>query len=338
MSFVSIVTTINYPTESLKILYDRTSKLSGKLIIVGDKKTPSDFELGNSIYFSLQSQLESSYALAKILPIGHYSRKNIGYLECFKAGFDSIYETDDDNAPKDNWLKPTFHRDSKVFSNLKNKWLNVYNLYSDENIWPRGLPLNVIDKDSQVPNLITKRSKGYPIQQGLADIAPDVDAIWRLLFNKNVDFQYNEVISIEKNYWCPFNSQNTWWFRPAFILMYLPSFCSFRMTDIWRSFIAQRCLWEIDAELLFFGADVNQERNLHDLMKDFTDEVPGYLFNDKISNLLTNLDLKKGVENMADNLIRCYAELIDNSIFDEKEMELVNAWVCDFNNIKELKV
>jgi hypothetical protein len=28
-------------------------------------------------------------------------------------------------------------------------------------------------------------------------------------------------------------------------LLYLPSHCCFRMTDIWRSFIAQRCLWEL---------------------------------------------------------------------------------------------
>jgi len=28
-------------------------------------------------------------------------------------------------------------------------------------------------------------------------------------------------------------------------LMYLPIKASFRMTDIYRSFVAQRCLWEL---------------------------------------------------------------------------------------------
>jgi hypothetical protein len=333
MTFASIVTTINYPTESLKTLYNDTHKLHGESFIIGDKKTPDDFKLGDSRFYSLKSQLESDYSLAKILPQGHYSRKNLGYLECIRLGFDCIYETDDDNAPKKNWKIPSINRTTTVYTNMKSKWINVYKLFTDENIWPRGLPLNEINNEFQFPQIIEDRTKEYPIQQGLADIAPDVDAVWRLVFNKNVNFEKNEIISIEKNFWCPFNSQNTWWFKSAFLLMYLPSYCSFRMTDIWRSFIAQRCLWEIDSELLFFGSDVNQERNIHDLMKDFKDEIPGYLLNENIIKILINLELSKGQENVADNLLRCYTVLVENNIFEKEELDLVNAWINDFKNI-----
>jgi hypothetical protein len=281
----------------------------------------------------LQSQLESNYDLAKKLPIGHYSRKNLGYLECINLGFDCIYETDDDNAPKNSWFKPTIDRKTSVYTNLKSKWLNVYKLFSNQNIWPRGLPLNEISSEFQSIEFSEYRYKNYPIQQGLADIAPDVDAVWRLVFNKNFSFEKDGVISIEKYFWCPFNSQNTWWFKPAFLLMYLPSYCSFRMTDIWRSFIAQRCLWELDSELLFFGSDVNQERNIHNLMKDFQDEISGYLLNESLVSILINLELKKGDENISYNLLKCYAVLVEEKIFDKQELDLVNSWISDFNNI-----
>ena len=41
--------------------------------------------------------------LAKLLPVGHYVRKNLGYLLAMSAGAACIYETDDDNAPNAAW-------------------------------------------------------------------------------------------------------------------------------------------------------------------------------------------------------------------------------------------
>ena len=71
--------------------------------------------------------------------------------------------------------------------------------------------------------------------------------------------------------WCPFNSQSTWWFPVAYPLMYLPSRVSFRMTDIWRGFVAQRCLWELGKGIVFHAAEVVQRRNPHALLRDFAD-------------------------------------------------------------------
>ena len=96
--------------------------------------------------------------------------------------------------------------------------------------------------------------------------------------------------------WCPFNSQTTWWFPAACPLMYLPSFCTFRMTGIWRSFVAQRCLWAMGSALTFHQAEVIQQRNVHNLLKDFEDEVPGYLRNESICEIRENVKLKPGRE------------------------------------------
>ena len=66
------------------------------------------------------------------------------------------------------------------------------------------------------------------------------------------------------------------------------------MTDIWRSFVAQRCLWALGGAVTFHGPEVVQRRNVHNLMKDFEDEVPGYLANDRIVQLLEEQPLDSG--------------------------------------------
>lgn len=115
--------------------------------------------------------------------------------------------------------------------------------------------------------------------------------------------------------------------------MYLPSFCSFRMTDIWRSFVAQRCLWELNQGLVFHSAEVWQDRNPHNLMSDFEAEISGYLGNSRFVGVLEKLSLNKGIEEVSKNLIKCYEALIRNDFFPEKELSLVRAWIDDIEVI-----
>ncbi len=170
-----------------------------------------------------------------------------------------------------------------------------------------------------------------PIQQELANVAPDVDAAWRLTHaNEPFHFDANRPsVHLAPGAWCPFNSQATWWFPPAFPLMYLPSTCTFRMTDIWRSFVAQRCLWELGRGLTFHAPRVEQERNVHDLMKDFEDEVPGYLKNEQIARTLDALTLRPRADAVADNLVRCYEALVGIGVLKPEELPLVKAWLDD---------
>lgn len=133
--------------------------------------------------------------------------------------------------------------------------------------------------------------------------------------------------------WCPFNSQATWRFKPSFPLLYLPSTCTFRMTDIWRSLVAQRCLWELDRGICFHAAEVDQERNVHNLAKDFEDEVPGYLLNSKIARTLSSITLRPGVGEVTHNLVRCYEELVAIGVFKPQELELVRRWMSDIEKI-----
>jgi len=334
--FSAVVTTISNPTKQLIALRDKVEAANGSLFIIGDKKSPADFHLRGSSYFSLDDQLELGFSISELLPENHYARKNIGYLAAMKSGCKVIYETDDDNQPMENWAYREVEQIQNFHIKPKNKstWVNVYKFYSDENIWPRGMPLSEIHAEPGWVKLNIEKMSKFTIQQGLADGSPDVDAVWRLVFDKsNIEFKENQNISLGEGCFCPFNSQNTWWYEGAFVLMYLPSYCSFRMTDIWRSFIAQRCLWSVNQNVLFRGSDVYQDRNLHNLDRDFKDEIPGYIQNNEIVNILSNCKLSAKQEDMSENLLLCYEALIKNGILGKEEWKLLKYWVNDYQNI-----
>lgn len=331
---LAVITTIQRPTESVVQLSSILRGMDSTLIVVGDQKGPADFNLEGVQFLSLAAQRKTDFLLAGELPTGHYARKNIGYLAAIKQGASSIYETDDDNAPLAGW-EPRAEIVGAV--EIKERgWVNAYRRFSEEWIWPRGFPLDALaDSFSNIPSLAEQTIPvRAPIQQGLVNNSPDVDAIWRLVMDRSFAFQVGPSVLLPAGAWCPFNSQSTWWFPVAYPLMYLPSFCSFRMTDIWRSFIAQRCLWELDLGVVFHAAEVVQQRNEHDLMRDFKDEVPGYLRNRELALKLEGLRLERGADAVSTNLVSCYEELVKAEFFPEKELELVNAWRSDYEKAR----
>ena len=297
--------------------------------MIGDKKGPVTFEQAGAEFLPLAKQTELPFRLAAALPTGHYARKNLGYLLAIRKGAECIYETDDDNAPNAHW-KPRAVT-TRAQAAAPRVWMNVYRAFTKENIWPRGLPLNEVNNPlANAHDPATPEADFYcPIQQGLADVAPDVDAVWRLILDRPFHFRRGASVWLPPGTWCPFNSQTTWWWPEVYPLLYLPSYCSFRMTDIWRSFVAQRCLWELGHGLVFHAAEADQDRNAHNLMRDFTDEIPGYTQNAAIVARLTDLSLASGRDSVADNLVKCYEALTAAGFFPATELPLVRGWVED---------
>jgi hypothetical protein len=333
-SLTAIITTIQEPTPSILGLMKAIDRADGALLVIGDKKGPAKYDIPRAEFFSLQDQLQLQFTLAPLLPVGHYARKNLGYLIAFSRRAQFLYETDDDNAPNDAWQIRTLQTRAQKLT--QRTWANVYRLFRNDLIWPRGFPLVLVNDpatfvhDSQAP----LESFACPIQQGLADLSPDVDAVWRLLLNREFNFPQSQSVWLPPGTWCPFNSQTTWWWPVAYPLMYLPSYCSFRMTDIWRSFIAQRCLWELGYGLVFHPPEVIQERNVHNFMLDFEQEVPGYLLNQQIVRILADLPLASGEAAVADNLMTCYESLVAKSVISSAEIPLVKAWLADIDSLR----
>jgi len=329
----AVITTIQAPTPSVRQLCRALRPLDATLLIVGDRKGPATYPLKGTELLTLAEQLAQPLRLAPLLPLNHYVRKNLGYLTAISRGAECIYETDDDNGPSANWRQRSPVVKARKIS--RPGWFNVFRHFSDELIWPRGFPLREILANGQ------RKARGKapagvfdsPIQQGMVDRHPDVDAIWRLVIGEDLYFRKAASVALMPGVWCPFNSQTTWWFPAAYPLLYLPSFCTFRMTDIWRSFVAQRCLWAMGSVVTFHAAEVLQQRNVHNLLKDFQDEVPGYLSNEAICRALEDVKLQAGPGAVGENLLRCYEVLVAEGIFPKKELPLVRAWLRDLKAI-----
>ena len=324
-----VVTSINAPNKCLEVLADGAKHSRYNFIIVGDTKSPRDFELAGADYYDVERQQQSCFDYARKAPFRHYCRKNVGYLAAFQNGAPYILETDDDNLPKKEFWRERSPVIDCYRQIPRDGWLNVYRYFTDAEIWPRGYPLQFL-KNSTAGIV---NGNGTPvtcmIQQGLADDNPDVDAVYRLIGNLPIQFSPGETVILNPGQWCPFNSQNTCWWPEAYLLMYLPAHCSFRMTDIWRSFVAERIFSENGWCIGFQKADVWQDRNEHDLLRDFEDEIAGYLNNHRIVEELESIELAPGRDAIPTNLARCYDCLIEHGWIGEEEDSLLKTWLAD---------
>lgn len=320
-----VITSINAPTAAISKVSDLCSK-GWSAVLVADTKTPPDWHAENIHFLSVEKQRNMFGELAELIPLRHYCRKNLGYLYAIEYGADLILDTDDDNIPLD-----CFGNDLKLEVNGKlvggADWVNVYKHFTNEKIWPRGLPLNKIHESGLVIRNSLKAD--CVVQQFLADRDPDIDAIHRLVFGSELFFDRNEPVILDKDTWCPFNSQNTVFFAPAFPLLYLPCHVSFRMTDIWRSFISLAVLERAGGKLAFLAPTVEQLRNEHDLMDDFELEVVGYRFNDAIRTVLRQalVDQSLSWETIPQAMLNCLAALVEAGYMPGAELAIARAWL-----------
>lgn len=321
-----VITTINQPTKAV-LTFAKQAKESGwQLLVVGDTKTPKDWHCDGCIFLSIEDQWRLYPQIAKLIPVKHYCRKNIGYLYALQHGATIIVDTDDDNLPYETFGQSF---DKSVSGKLigGSKWANIYAYYTDSTIiWPRGLPLKYIHIKGEV---LKEVKASCTVQQFLADKDPDVDAIFRLINKEDTYFtKSSQSYIVNHGTFIPFNSQNTFFFKEVFPLLYLPCFVSFRMTDIWRSFVAQRLLKHIGSNLAFHSATVWQDRNDHDLMKDFSDEIIGYQMNEAIAEKLIQIDLGTLPLNAA--VLKVWDGLYEMGIVTNTEMEIVGEWLKYF--------
>jgi hypothetical protein len=319
-----VITTINLPTGAVRKIAE--SRPDWDFIVVGDRKTPKEWAFPGVTFLGVEAQSSAVGEFAEKCPFNHYGRKNIGYLKAIAEYPPVIAETDDDNIPYDTFLQDV-NRSVTGRAVLKAGWENVYTHFTDDKIWPRGFPLELITASLKSHSPLGEPTKfECPIQQFLADGDPDVDAVYRLTIEAITTFRPNTVVLKDGTY-CPFNSQNTIFWPEAYPLLYLPAYVSMRMTDIWRGFIAERCLFAMGKQIAFRDATVLQERNEHSLIRDFREEVPGYLHNTRIIEILKALELSADPKDCASNLRKCYVALVEADIVPGQEMALVDLWI-----------
>lgn len=211
-----VITSIFEPTDAVMAF----SKLPEyRLLVVGDKKTPGDWYCNNVDYISVAEQNKMDSKLAKAIPFNHYCRKMLGYLAAIRAGADCIVDTDDDNIPKLNWAFPSFDATYDTVSENQ-VFVNIYQLYTQQKIWPRGLPLNRINTQFKLEKKLERKTCRVGVWQGLADEDPDVDAIYRLTIDTPCYFNDRDPVVLGRGTICPFNTQNTMIRKELFAFAY----------------------------------------------------------------------------------------------------------------------
>jgi len=336
------------------------------LVVVGDLKTNHSewenfvqtvyAEQGGTgspsvVYLSPARQKVLPYKIVQYIPWNHFGRKSIGMMYAIHHGAKLIYDFDDDNHLLYQSFDKALASMQTVYSiETKHHVFNPYPYFQSthENkrthVWPRGFPLQFInDKNTYLSDLIVQGSSeasddaAAPITSKFSDLAviqslanhdPDVDAVYRMTRQLPVYFERkNCVLRQSPGTFIPFNAQATL-FRPgAFFGVLLPITVTGRTSDIWRSYILQRILWETDKRVGFSSPIVAQYRNPHSYMKDFEDEDDVYRKVDLLLKLLATWT--NGFNSLDKAYLDLITLLVDNRIFQPKERDLAVAWVED---------
>jgi hypothetical protein len=253
----------------------------------------------------------------------------LGYLCAAQDGSTGIIDTDDDNYPSSPFGFPG--PGSSIAKSKDNLGLiNIYQYFTDQKIWPRGLPLHLIR--SKFDFSVTEKSgESVAIWQSLADGDSDVDAIYRLTSDELVVFERKLPIVLGHGTFAPLNSQSTYFEKVAFPLLYLPAFVTFRFTDILRGLVAQPILQASNLNIGFISPVFSQVRNAHDYMQDFESEIPMYLRGEKTLEIAYKHASKN--KTISENLLNIYEKLYENKIVVAEELHLLSAWIQDISKI-----
>ena len=252
-----------------------------EVIVVGDRKTPPNWSYDNVTYLSIDEQYALYPELAKSIRENTYTRKMLGYLHAISKGAEVIFDTDDDNIPYEaaqsvieGMIDPTKHPKHTALSS-KAGWVNVYPLFGSATSWPRGYPLPLL-KENIYEEVAANPIVTGSVVQFLADLDPDVDAVYRMVVGDEITFTKNLFYSLTPGTYSPFNSQATLWTKEYFPLLFFPLEVPDRVTDILRGYIALAVLWKMNRTLSFASPVVYQERNPHNLHNDFFQETMLY--------------------------------------------------------------
>lgn len=273
-----VITSIHEPTEGVRKFVEWDG---WRLLVVGDRKTPRDWDVPGVVYLDMDEQIDLFGEYAVRMPQNTYTRKALGYAYAIRNGADAIFETDDDNIPYalarwavESILDGCGPDETRIGGEWR--WVNIYRHFGAPGCWPRGYPLFDLQRKQQYGTSYHDMRLPWGVVQFLVDVDPDVDAIYRMTRGDAVYFERDKFAVLDRGQFCPTNSQATLWTPESFPFMFLPVGVPDRVTDIMRGIMSTACLWSIGRSVAFASPVMCQKRNAHSLQKDFTDEVTLY--------------------------------------------------------------
>lgn len=283
-----VCTTINSPTKAI----ERFDNLAGwELVVVGDQKTPHNYQLENGVYLSPNDQVKISTELSELIGWNCIQRRNFGLLYAFNSGAEVVCTVDDDNIPLDNWGEELFINKKALVKEYKTDSVafDPIGATNYSNLWHRGFPLELIpDRNYSVSSMVEIVPD---IQADFWNGDPDIDAICRLEHKPECKFEDN-YFPFTSNTFSPFNSQNTFINRKAAGDYFLFPHVG-RMDDIWAAYY----VLSKGNRVIYNKPTVYQARNVHNLIEDMKKEYIGYE-----NNLSLITDLKMNSEKILNYL------------------------------------
>ncbi len=354
----AVYTTIFLPSEAIR----RQVRLSGWCsVIVADLKTPLQYNTGwfqgqgNNHVVQLTVKEQKKYLndnFISRIPWNNFGRKNIGFLYAIQHGAEVVWDFDDDNMLK-FWIEdaappgaPSIEAEARkglmgeedVDVRLpRDHTFPTYNPYPvlgapSSPSWPRGLPLKDIKNPRSYNASLqdsTLKGSSIGVLQSLADLQPDVDAIYRL--TNTIPFSFNRLketkpLIVPHGTLTPFNAQATLHFKRAFWGMFLPVSVNARVSDIWRSYIVERLFWDCG---LYFGFSarplVVQNRNEHDDVRDLAAEDDLYQKGEQLVSFLG--EWKSLTQTFEERIQELWIALYERQYIEKEDVDLVQSWL-----------
>ena len=172
------------------------------------------------------------------------------------------------------------------------------------------------------------------IVQSLADHDPDIDALYRLTQPLPVFFRdsVNEMVAMPSGVTCPWNAQATL-FTPRMLWgLLLPVTVHGRVSDIWRSFLLQRLMWDLPAHVVFTKPVVTQYRNLHNYLADFNSEIPLYEQAGELVRFITAWQPRAAT--LAGRIEELIIALYERNLVEACDVRLAQAWLSDLAHVQ----
>lgn len=284
MKKVIVTTTINPPTKAIAKFQ---AMKDWDLVVIGDKKTPTDYKLERGVYVTPDEQEKYDKPLSDAIGWNCIQRRSFGLLWAHDMKADIVAVVDDDNIPLEGWGENLLvGQEAEV--NMYETDLPAFDPVGATNhshIWHRGYPLQLLPKRDYSKK--KKQKVKVDVQADFWNGDPDIDAICRMEHAPECKFEAG-VFPLAANKLAPFNSQNTFLagkcLQDYFLFPHIG-----RMDDIWAAYYVQAKGFRV----VFNKASVYQERNPHDLTRDMRQEYLGYE-----NNLNLVQDLAKDAESL----------------------------------------
>jgi len=357
----AVVTTIHVPNASIVGV---SNLRSWCLVIIGDTITPDESyndlaSKENVFYLSAEYQKKflTGNLFMEMMPFKSFARKNIGYL--FAIQFDArvIYDFDDDNVlmPLEDGVSippPLFYFENDESSSSKRtvllKFMDSTQQYdslafnplihmgaSHQYSWPRGFPIDELQKNFLHGNLYTTEVGDLPlssigVMQSLCNGDPDTDAIFRMTRLNSTDLTFDRSaksipLLVPYSMYTPYNAQATTHLYNAFWGLYLPITVPGRVTDIWRSYITQRIMKDVGLHVIYTPPIVQHERSPHDYLADFNAENDLYLKTSKLLEFLSSWT--SDATNLPERICELWIELYERNYIKSDDVEAAREWL-----------